>query len=88
MAPGSRSMTACRPAADTRKDPDPYGTYIERIAESGNRIAVWVKQADLTDNLRPCQDCPEHLRPRYAKALEHLGQDPGDSGDGEGRPVV
>ena len=88
MAPGSRSMTACRPAADTRKDPDPYGTYIERIAESGNRIAVWVKQADLTDNLRPCQNCPEHLRPRYAKALEHLGQDPGDSGDGEGRPVV
>ena len=30
----------------TRNGPEPYGTYIERIANSGNRIALWVKRAD------------------------------------------
>ena len=72
----------------TRKGPEPYGTYIERIAKSGNRIALWVKRADLADNLRPCQNCPEHLRPRYTKALERLSQDLGDFDNDEGRPLV
>ena len=47
---------------------------VEDGATSENRIAFWVKRADLTDNLRPCQNCPEHLRPKYAKSLERLGQ--------------
>ena len=72
----------------TRKGPEPYGTYIERIAKSANRIAVWVKRADLADNLRPCQNCPEHLRPRYTKALERLGQDPDDFDNDEGPALV
>ena len=70
----------------TRKASDPYDTYIERIATSENRIAVWVKRADLTDNLRPCQNCPEHLRPKYAKSLERLGQLGGFDNDEE-RPL-
>ena len=69
----------------TRKASDPYDTYIERIATSENRIAVWVKRADLTDNLRPCQNCPEHLRPKYAKSLERLGL--GEFDNDEERPL-
>ena len=72
----------------TRRREEPYDTYIERIAESENRIALWVKRADLTDNLRPCQNCPEHLRPQYTKALERLGKKPSDFDHDEGRPRV
>ena len=72
----------------TRKDPDPHGPYIEWLANSGNRIAVWVKRADLTDNLRPGQNCPEHLRPQYTKALERLGRNLGDFDNDKGRSHV
>ena len=51
---------------------EPYHEYIERIATTGNRLAVMVKRADLLDNLRPCRNCPEHLQPRYQKALSRL----------------
>ena len=32
------------------------------------------RRADLVDNLRPCRTCPEHLQPRYRKALERLAE--------------
>ena len=54
------------------RDRGSYDEYIERIATAGNRLALSVKRADLADNLRPCETCPEHLRPRYLKALERL----------------
>ena len=50
--------------------------------------SVWVKRADLADNLRPCQNCPEHLRPWYTKALERLGQDTDDFDNDEGPALV
>ena len=58
----------------TRGD-EHYSEYIERIATSGNRLAIIVKRADLEDNLRPCPSCPEHLQTRYRKALERLSRD-------------
>ena len=51
-------------------DQETYADYIERIKRSGNELAITVKLADLQDHLRP--NCPERLRPRYEKAMNHL----------------
>jgi (p)ppGpp synthase/HD superfamily hydrolase len=37
----------------TRRDGETYEEFIERIALSGNALAVEVKMADITDNLDP-----------------------------------
>jgi (p)ppGpp synthase/HD superfamily hydrolase len=46
--------------------PHEYEAYIQRIAQSGNALAVAVKLADINDNLR--DSCPDHLMARYKKA--------------------
>ena len=56
----------------TRDKAEDYTTYIERIAQSGNRLARLVKCADLVDNLRPWPGAPAGLRERYTNALDRL----------------
>jgi len=51
----------------TRTPPYDYATYIDRLIESGDALAIAVKIADLSDHLRP--DCPSRLRTRYEKAM-------------------
>ena len=60
------------------KENENYAEYIERIATSGNRLAVMVKRADLMDNLRPWPNGSKSLRNRYRKALSRLT--PSDAG--------
>jgi hypothetical protein len=48
-----------------------YDDYIERIATSGDNIAIVVKHADLVDHLRG-DNCPPELVPRYVKALKRI----------------
>lgn len=54
----------------TRTPPFDYATYIDRLRDSGDALAIAVKIADLRDHLRP--NCPERLRPRYEIALPLL----------------
>jgi (p)ppGpp synthase/HD superfamily hydrolase len=54
----------------TRTDGVAYTDYIDGLLASGDRLALAVKIADLTDHLRP--SCPERLRPRYEAALARL----------------
>lgn len=49
-----------------------YIDYITRLAESGNKIAIRVKVADLMHNLDPNRPIPDNLRERYEKALAFL----------------
>ena len=58
----------------TRDKSEEYTTYIERIARSGNRLALLVKCADLVDNLRPWPGAPAGLRERYKDALDRLSE--------------
>ena len=58
----------------TRDPSDDYAEYIEKIATSGNHLAVEVKRADLWDNLRPCPKCPGSLRKRYVNAIKRLAE--------------
>ena len=46
-----------------------YAAFIERVATSGNLAAIRVKQADLTDNLRPGK--PDGVE-KYTTALTRL----------------
>jgi (p)ppGpp synthase/HD superfamily hydrolase len=55
----------------TRTPPYAYGPYIERIADSGDPLALAVKLADLRDHLEN-PGCPESLRPRYEAAFLRL----------------
>lgn len=52
------------------KASETYAQYIERIANSGDALAIQVKIADLEDHLRP--GCPMRLRPRYLKAWARI----------------
>lgn len=47
-----------------------YGEYIARLAQSGNRVAVRVKLADIADHLEPVVgfQLPDSLRERYLAA--------------------
>lgn len=54
----------------TRIPGQTYKEYIERLALSGNVLALEVKRADLQDNLRT--GVPYSLRQRYARAVERL----------------
>lgn len=61
----------------TRRRGETYRSYISRIVESGNRVAIAVKLADARDNLARCRG--EHggsinskLAKRYEKAIEAL----------------
>lgn len=54
----------------TRRSDETYAQYIERVANSNDRLALEVKLADLHDHLRP--NCPERLRPRYERAVRFL----------------
>ena len=53
------------------EETEDYFEYINRIVESGNKVAIEVKKADLMDNLR--EGCPDSLRGRYYRALQILG---------------
>lgn len=55
----------------TRRDDEPYDTYIRRVL--GDSLARRVKCADLKDNLGRMDDEHESLRPRYEEALALLG---------------
>jgi hypothetical protein len=54
----------------SRADGDSYEQFIERIAASGNQLAILVKLADLHDNTDPARELPgrPELRARYAAA--------------------
>lgn len=54
----------------TRTAPFNYAQHIERLAASGDALAIAVKVADLRDHLQP--NCPATLRPRYEWALKLL----------------
>jgi (p)ppGpp synthase/HD superfamily hydrolase len=51
--------------------PYEYAQYIQRIANSGNRLAILVKRADLIDNLDRLPD-GDSLDKRYRRALSML----------------
>jgi len=55
----------------TRKKEERYFDYIRRIKDSKNVRAIYIKIADLEDNLRPSPE-GESLRQRYFKALNIL----------------
>ncbi len=61
----------------TRRDGEPYGDYIARVARNG--LARAVKMADLKHNLDPSRrGATDSMRERYAKALamlEEVGRD-------------
>ena len=56
----------------TRRDLESYDRYIDRLLLSGDELAIAVKRADLTANLR--NDPPARLRERYTAALRALGE--------------
>jgi (p)ppGpp synthase/HD superfamily hydrolase len=57
----------------TRRKDEPYESFIERIATSGDLTAMTVKMADLTDNMDPRRgEIPLSLRHRYERAYEAL----------------
>lgn len=56
----------------TRRKDETYGEYIDRIATSGNRLAMRLKIADLSANLDRMDDAHATLGPRYEKALDVL----------------
>lgn len=56
----------------TRDTEESYEDYIDRIVESGNKLALVVKREDLKHNLdtsRGFSEKAERLKPRYLKAL-------------------
>lgn len=53
-----------------REGEETYAEFIERIARSGNPLAIEVKLADLRDNLR--LGCPKTLLERYLAAVRVL----------------
>ena len=60
----------------TRKDDEPYGSYIERIVSSGNQDVLAVKYEDILHNLDETRTennrLPEYLRQRYVKAKARI----------------
>lgn len=57
----------------TRWNPDEsYQTYIDRIANSGNTIAITVKLADLATNIERMDEAHQSLLERYVKATTQL----------------
>ena len=57
----------------TRQPGEEYADYIDRINESGDHLAQFVKKADLTVNLhRSAEDGRASLVKRYVRALEVL----------------
>lgn len=58
----------------SRLDGEPYADFIERIAESGDKVAIAVKRADLRDNLRDMPASKQSLRGRYEQALYRLNR--------------
>jgi guanosine-3',5'-bis(diphosphate) 3'-pyrophosphohydrolase len=51
-----------------------YAQWIDTLIGTGNKIAIRVKHADVTDNLSDIDGLPEKvgLKPRYEKALSKL----------------
>lgn len=47
-----------------------YEPYLQRLEGAGHDIAIAVKIADLTDNLRP--SCPPTLRAKYEAAMQRM----------------
>jgi len=57
----------------TRRPPYDYDSYIDRICDSEDEIAIRVKLADIQDHLE-FGDCGATLRSRYEKAREKLNR--------------
>lgn len=71
LAAGIQHKTVSAVSILTRaKDQESYGTYINRIASSGNTAAIAVKIADIRYNLE--HKCPDRLAKRYMAALPLL----------------
>jgi len=56
----------------TRKSDETYFDYIQRIIDSKNRYAYFVKIADISDHLIQIETLKPSLKPRYEKALSML----------------
>ena len=56
----------------TKRESEPYFDYINRVATSGNGIALAVKLADIEDHLKRKQYISESLIKRYEKARDNL----------------
>lgn len=56
----------------TRRENEVYNAYIDRVANSGDHLAVAVKIADLNDHLRDTTHISASLVKRYERALEIL----------------
>ena len=67
-------MLLSRPEADTPNRPT-HAEYVQRIADSGCEIAIWVKREDLVDNLMRLNELPQDQRgigKRYKHGLRIL----------------
>ena len=56
----------------TRKENETYFDYIHRIKNSGSRIAIIVKLADIYDHLTQIETLKPSLKKRYEKAIKIL----------------
>ena len=56
----------------TRKTDEPYFEYIQRIIDSDNEYAYFVKLADISDHLLQIETLKPSLKDRYEKALRML----------------
>jgi 5'-deoxynucleotidase YfbR-like HD superfamily hydrolase len=56
----------------TRKADEPYFEYIQRIIDSDNEYAYFVKLADISDHLLQIETLTPSLKDRYEKALRML----------------
>lgn len=64
----------------TRHQNEPYKTYIERIVQSGDAVAVAVKLADARDNLSRCWGANDgYLNPNLARRYEYVIEQLGDT---------
>ena len=56
----------------TRSEAEPYAEYVERVAASGDRLALAVKLADLADHFALADTLRPSLRRRYERARDVL----------------
>ena len=56
----------------TRKADETYFEYIQRIIDSDNKYAYFVKLADISDHLLQIETLTPSLKDRYEKALKML----------------
>jgi len=67
---GSRVVRAVQ--ALTRSHSETYAEYVQRVADSGDPLAVAVKLADLSDHFAQADTLSDSLRSRYERARDVL----------------